>query len=244
MYCLLCRWEEAIRRAMTGSQDQLSPELPMSPIADDYPGRLPLGLSPLTSHLNPREQLDKIDDDMKKLLTDKLNILRAMQGGISGERVKEIVPQHRVTRIVAETPKDIVSASIEQAGEIIATVSHIMVPNPTKSIIAETQARLTDIIAEIQRNLSKLLIVMDEQPAGRPSIPRLPLDLPGDTSTETLGDSKEELVFSPNSTQDDLEQTAAGETGSRETSKRVSDSEVLPQLPTQAVSTSDQTEEV
>jgi len=49
-------------------------------------------------------------------------------------------------------------------------VSHIMVPNPTKSIIAETQARLTDIIAEIQRNLSKLLIVMDEQPpsAGRP----------------------------------------------------------------------------
>lgn len=46
------------------------------------------------------------------------------------------------------------------AGEIISTVSHIMVPNPTKSIVAETQLRLTDIIHELQRNLSKLMLVM------------------------------------------------------------------------------------
>ena len=40
----------------------------------------------------------------------------------------------------------------------MATVSHIMVPNPTKSIIAETQSRVSDIITEMQRNLSKLLV--------------------------------------------------------------------------------------
>ncbi len=46
------------------------------------------------------------------------------------------------------------------AGEIISTVSHIMVPNPTKTIVAETQARLTDIISELERNLTRLMLVL------------------------------------------------------------------------------------
>ena len=45
------------------------------------------------------------------------------------------------------------------AGEISSTVAHIMVPNPTKSIIAETQSRLTDIIRELEKNLSRLIIL-------------------------------------------------------------------------------------
>ena len=40
------------------------------------------------------------------------------------------------------------------AGEISTKVAHIMVPNPKKSVIAETQARLTDIIYELEKNLS------------------------------------------------------------------------------------------
>lgn len=49
------RWEEAIKRAMIGQEDLLSPELPSSPVGNEFPGgRLPLGLSSLTSHLNPR----------------------------------------------------------------------------------------------------------------------------------------------------------------------------------------------
>ena len=46
------------------------------------------------------------------------------------------------------------------AGEVNTIISHIMVPNPTKSIIAETQSRVADIVAEMQRNLSKLLVCM------------------------------------------------------------------------------------
>ena len=118
------------------------------------------------------------------------------QGGIGGERIHELTPVHKTTKsVVSETPKDVILTSIDQgkqsvsnflnkiceltcncstslslqtAGEIIATLSHIMVPNPTKSTIAETQTRLTDTVAEIQRNLSKLLIMI-EQPtsAGR-----------------------------------------------------------------------------
>jgi hypothetical protein len=38
-----------------------------------------------------------------------------------------------------------------------------MVPNPTKSIVAETQSRLTDIIHELQRNLSRLMWLMKEE---------------------------------------------------------------------------------
>ena len=50
-----CSWEEAIKRAMIGQEDLLSPELPSSPVGNEFPGgRLPLGLSSLTSHLNPR----------------------------------------------------------------------------------------------------------------------------------------------------------------------------------------------
>lgn len=49
------------------------------------------------------------------------------------------------------------------AGEISSTVAHIMVPNPTKSIIAETQARLTDIIRELEKNLSRLIILVGDQ---------------------------------------------------------------------------------
>ena len=102
----------------------------------------------------------------------------------------ELTPVHKATKIVvSETPKDIISTSIDQgkqsvkflkiswtkipncstfplstqtAGEIIATLSHIMVPNPTKSTIAETQTRLTDIVAELQRNLSKLLLMFQQ----------------------------------------------------------------------------------
>ena len=72
------------------------------------------------------------------------------------------------TRICELTCNCSTSLSLQTAGEIIATLSHIMVPNPTKSTIAETQTRLTDTVAEIQRNLSKLLIMI-EQPtsAGR-----------------------------------------------------------------------------
>jgi len=35
-----------------------------------------------------------------------------------------------------------------------------MVPNPTKTIVAETQARLTDIISELERNLTRLMLVL------------------------------------------------------------------------------------
>lgn len=49
------------------------------------------------------------------------------------------------------------------AGEISSTVAHIMVPNPTKSIIAETQARLTDIIRELEKNLSQLIILVGDK---------------------------------------------------------------------------------
>ena len=55
------------------------------------------------------------------------------------------------------------------AGEILSTVSHIMVPNPTKSIVAETQSRLTDIVHELQRNLSKLMVVIKDEDYRTPS---------------------------------------------------------------------------
>ena len=60
MYCVSVnahRWKEAIKRAMAmiGQEDLLSPEPPSSPVGNEFPGgRLPLGLSSLTSHLNPR----------------------------------------------------------------------------------------------------------------------------------------------------------------------------------------------
>ena len=38
-----------------------------------------------------------------------------------------------------------------------------MVPNPTKSIIAETQARLTDIIRELEKNLSRLIMLVGDK---------------------------------------------------------------------------------
>ncbi len=55
------------------------------------------------------------------------------------------------------------SLSLSTAGEITSAVSHIMVPNPTKAIIADTQHRLTSIINELQKSLSKLLITSGGQ---------------------------------------------------------------------------------
>ena len=48
------------------------------------------------------------------------------------------------------------------AGEVASTLSHVMVTNPTKNILAETQSRLADIIAEMQRNLSKLMLALEK----------------------------------------------------------------------------------
>lgn len=59
------------------------------------------------------EQLNKIDDDMKKLLMDKLNILRAMQGGVGGHRSTDSTPKHIPAKKL-DTPKEIVEAAIEQ----------------------------------------------------------------------------------------------------------------------------------
>ena len=36
-----------------------------------------------------------------------------------------------------------------------------MVPNPTKSIIAETQTRLKDTISELEKTLSRLMVGSD-----------------------------------------------------------------------------------
>lgn len=44
------------------------------------------------------------------------------------------------------------------ADETASALSHVMVTNPTKNILAETQSRLADIIAETQRNLTKLML--------------------------------------------------------------------------------------
>lgn len=49
------------------------------------------------------------------------------------------------------------------AGEVASTLSHVMVTNPTKNIMAETQSRLADIILEMQRNLSKLMLSLETQ---------------------------------------------------------------------------------
>ena len=51
----ICSWEDAIKQAMTGQDDRLSPELPSSPIGSELSGGL--GLSSLTSHLNPRGKM-------------------------------------------------------------------------------------------------------------------------------------------------------------------------------------------
>lgn len=51
------------------------------------------------------------------------------------------------------------------AGEVASTLSHVMVTNPTKNIVAETQLRLADIIAEMQRNLSKLMVSLRKMEA-------------------------------------------------------------------------------
>ena len=59
------------------------------------------------------EQLNKIDDDMKKLLNDKLNILRAMQGGVRDYRSTDSTPKHVPVKEL-DTPKAIVEAAIEQ----------------------------------------------------------------------------------------------------------------------------------
>ena len=56
------------------------------------------------------EQLNKIDDDMKKLLMDKLNILRAMQGGVGGHRSTDSTPKHVLAKDL-DTPKAIVARS-------------------------------------------------------------------------------------------------------------------------------------
>ena len=54
------------------------------------------------------------------------------------------------------------------ANEILSTVSHIMVPNPTKTIVGGAQSRLTDIIHELQRNLTRLMVVMKDEEYGGP----------------------------------------------------------------------------
>ena len=59
------------------------------------------------------DQLNKIDDDMKKLLNDKLNILQAMQGGVRDYRSTDSTPKH-VPAKELDTPKAIVEAAIEQ----------------------------------------------------------------------------------------------------------------------------------
>ena len=48
------------------------------------------------------------------------------------------------------------------AGEMASTLSHVMVTNPTKNILAETQSRLADIISEAQRNFSRLILSLDQ----------------------------------------------------------------------------------
>ena len=50
---------------------------------------------------------------MKKLLMDKLNILRAMQGGVRDHRSTDSTPKH-VPAKEMDTPKAIVEAAIEQ----------------------------------------------------------------------------------------------------------------------------------
>ena len=47
------------------------------------------------------------------------------------------------------------------AGEMASTLSHVMVTNPTKNILSQTQSRLADIISEAQRNFSKLVLSLD-----------------------------------------------------------------------------------
>ena len=67
------------------------------------------------------EQLNKIDEDIKKLLTDKLTILRAMQGGVGGDRVTlRRKPGGAVARGDSGPtespgdPRDLVAVAIEQ----------------------------------------------------------------------------------------------------------------------------------
>ena len=81
---------------MIGQDDFLFPEFPSSPVGNELSGGL--GVSSLTSTRGKvpwyliihaplmcpyTGQLNKINDGMKKLLNDKLNIVRAMQGGVT-----------------------------------------------------------------------------------------------------------------------------------------------------------------
>ena len=59
------------------------------------------------------EQLDKIDDDIKKLMNEKLDILRSIQVGV-GHRSSNSTPKHTLASS-SDSPKDIVESAIEQS---------------------------------------------------------------------------------------------------------------------------------
>ncbi len=64
------------------------------------------------------EQLDKIDDDMKKLLMDKLSILRSMQGPLGDRYDTSPLPTPTKTTAGAaptSNPKEIISTTLEQS---------------------------------------------------------------------------------------------------------------------------------
>ena len=179
------QWEEAITdamsRAATGGRVSPPEHLP----SDDLPANMSAGFSNIHSHMDLREQLNKIDEDMKKLLTEKIVILRAMQGGVH----IPLEPYRQRDTKPSNTPKDIMVTALEQVGEITDTVSRIMVPNPTKSIIAETQTRLKDTISELEKTLSRLMVSLGEQPIQH-RLPRVPetLESTSDTSSAALKD--------------------------------------------------------
>ena len=76
----------------------------------------------LISHFFPPEQLNRIDEDIKRLLNEKLRILRSMQGTMPTSRGRLETKGEEEGEVI-DDPKTYVSVAIEQGWNCYLCVS-------------------------------------------------------------------------------------------------------------------------
>lgn len=152
------KWEEAIEKAMKGTTTGIISPEPNSPLDNSF--HRTVAFTPLMSNIELRDQLNKIDDDIQKLLVEKMEMLRALQGLEGTYDSVESLTQPTGKEYVEI--KDITGSVLETSAEITAEISKLMVPNPTKHIIADVQYQISELTSHLQRNLSRVLLYLSD----------------------------------------------------------------------------------
>ncbi|XP_065902948.1 rho guanine nucleotide exchange factor 12-like isoform X2 [Dysidea avara] len=169
--------------------------------------------SPIGSDNHAVVQMNKIDEEIKRVLLLKMNLLKQLQDQCESRPESPLRSSWGSSQFsTSSNPGDIVVSAIEQANTISAVANSLLQSRVDKDAIITAQGQLSESCAALQKNLSALLFAIGGPDLAAVPVPVVPLDgdLHASSSSTIIADGVSQAITSSPKPDDSIDGPLTG----------------------------------